>query len=64
MDLNDFEKLKQAVASAPESELEMALEILVTEIMHTYSGNGEELSYDEWKRWFCSLDGVNEVLHA
>ena len=63
MDLNDFEKLKQSIASAPEGELEQALDILVQDIFQTYSGNQEELSYDEWKRWFVSLEGVNEVLN-
>ena len=62
MDLNDFEKLKQSIASAPEGELEQALDILVQDIFQNFSGNQEELSYDEWKKWFITLDGVNEVL--
>ena len=32
MDLNDFEKLKQSIASAPEGEPEQALDILVQDI--------------------------------
>ena len=39
MDINDFEKLKQSIASAPESELEQALDILVQDIFQNYSGN-------------------------
>ena len=39
------------------------MDILVQDIFQTYSGNQEELSYDEWKRWFVSLEGVNEVLN-
>ena len=62
MDINEFEKLKQSIASAPESELEQALDILVQDIFQHYSGNQEELSYDEWRRWFLTLEGVNEVL--
>jgi hypothetical protein len=47
---------------APENEIEQALDLLVQDIFMTYSGNQEEMSYEEWKRWFTSLDGVAEVL--
>ena len=39
MDMQDFEKLKESIASAPEGELEQALDILVQDIFQTYSGN-------------------------
>ena len=61
-ELSDIDKLKQQVAMAPESEIDQALDILVQDIFLTYSGNQEELSYEEWKRWFLSMDGVAEVL--
>jgi hypothetical protein len=35
---------------------------MVQDIFLTYSGNQEELSYEEWKRWFTSMEGVSEVL--
>lgn len=60
--IEELEKLKQSIATAPESEIDQALDILVQEIFETMSGNKEELSFDEWKQWFKSLDGVNEVL--
>ncbi len=37
---------------------------MVEEIFKTYSGNQEELSYEEWKRWFTTLQGVEEVLQS
>lgn len=61
-ELTDIDKIKQQVAQAPESEIEQALDMLVAEIFMTYSGNQEELSYEEWKRWFTSMEGVAEVL--
>ena len=61
-ELNDIDKLKQQVAQAQESEIEQALDFLVQEIFQNYSGNQEELSYEEWKKWFLSMDGVAEVL--
>ena len=60
--LQELEQLKQSIASAPEGEIDQALDILVQEIFRTASKNQEELSYYEWKEWFKSLDGVNEVL--
>lgn len=61
-ELSDIDKIKQQVAMAPESEIEQALDMLVQDIFVTYSGNQEELSYEEWKRWFTSMEGVSEVL--
>jgi hypothetical protein len=37
---------------------------MVQQIFQEYSGNQEELSYEEWKKWFCTLDGVQEVLYS
>ena len=50
-DIEDIERLKQHVAQAPENEIEQALDIMVNEIFRDYSGNQEELSYEEWKKW-------------
>ena len=63
-DIEDIERLKQHVAQAPVNELEQALDIMVNEIFRDYSGNQEELSYEEWKKWFCTLDGVEEVISS
>ena len=60
--LEELEKLKQSIAGAPEAEIDQALDILVQEIFHANSGNREELSYEEWKKWFKSMEGVNELL--
>ena len=60
--LGELEQLKQSIASAPEAEIDQALDILVQEIFRTEAGNQEELSYEEWKFWFKSLEGVNDVL--
>ena len=61
-ELQELEKLKQSIAVAPEGEIDQALDILVQEIFRKFSGNQEELSFDEWKHWFKSLDGVGEIL--
>ena len=60
--LAELEQLKQSIASAPEGEIDQALDILVQEIFRTGAGNQEELSYTEWKKWFSELEGVNDVL--
>ena len=59
--LDELEKLKQSIAMAPENEIDQALDILVQEIFMN-AGNQEELSFEEWKTWFKSLDGVGEIL--
>lgn len=63
-DLEDVERLKQSVAQAPENEIEQALDMMVQQIFQEHSGNQEELSYEEWKRWFSTLEGVEEVLNS
>ena len=61
-ELEEVERLKQSVAQAPEAEIEQALDLLVNDIFREFSGNQEELSYEEWKKWFCTLEGVEELL--
>ena len=61
-ELEDVEKLKASVASQPEAEIEKALSAMVNDIFIAYSGNQEELSYEEWKKWFSTLPGMDEVL--
>jgi hypothetical protein len=63
-DLEEVERLKISMAQAPESDLEQALDLMVKEIFETFSGNQEELSYEEWKRWFCTIEGIEEVLSS
>ena len=38
-DVDEIERLKQTMASAPENDLEQALDMMVQEIFQTYSGN-------------------------
>ena len=61
-ELDEVERLKQSIAGAPEADIEEALDILVNQIFHQSKGNQEELSFEEWKQWFTSLEGVDHVL--
>ena len=63
-EIDELERLKQTMASAPENDLEQALDMMVQEIFQTYSGNQEELSYEEWKKWFCTIEGIDEILSS
>lgn len=49
---------------APENEIEQALDLLVQDIFMTYTGNHEEMTFEEWTKWFTELPGVNEVLNG
>ena len=61
-DLPELEQLKRSIAQAPEAEIDQALDLLVQDVFQQSSGNQEELSFDEWKKWFKSLNGINEML--
>ena len=61
-DVEEVEKLKQVIASAPEQELHDSLDILVDQIFKGQEIAGDEMSFKQWKNWITQLDGVNEVL--
>jgi hypothetical protein len=56
------ERLKASIAMQPEAEIEKALSAMVNQIFVEFSGNQQELSFEEWKKWFSSLPGIELVL--
>ena len=58
----EVESLKQSIAASPETEIEQALDLVIEETFKNHGGNNIELSFDEWKTWFLSLEGVDNVL--
>jgi hypothetical protein len=61
-DMPEVESLKQSIAASPETEIEQALDLVIEETFKNHGGNNIELSFDEWKTWFLSLEGVDNVL--
>lgn len=41
-----------------------ALELFVDDILNQYAKSNKDdgLNFEEWKEWFCSLDGVDQML--
>ena len=60
----DVEALKQSLISSEESLIDEALEMLVDDIWRDYAKSNQEdgLSFEEWCKWFTSLEGINEML--
>lgn len=60
----DVETLKQSLISSEESLIDEALDMLVDDIWRDYAKSNAEdgLSFEEWCKWFTSLEGINEML--
>ena len=59
-----IEAIKHSLAGNEEGLIDEALDLWVDEIMQTFavSSKDDGLNFEEWCRWFTSLDGVNEML--
>ena len=47
-----------------ETLLDDALDLFVDDIMKQYAKTNKDdgLNFEEWKDWFCSLEGVDQML--
>lgn len=60
------EGLKQSICRCDEDVIDQALDIYVDSIYDCYALTNKDdgLNFEEWSKWFTSLDGVNEMLMA
>ena len=61
-----IEGLKQEICRSDEALIDDALDMLVEDIYdkHAISNKDDGLNFEEWCDWFCSLEGIKEMLMA
>ena len=61
---HQLEGIKHQINRSDEDLIDGALEVMVDEIFESYADSNKDdgLNFHEWCNWFCSLDGINEML--